>query len=258
MRDVKMNSIRSIDRAIDILESFNNEISNLSIDEIVSHTKLAKTTVYRMLYTLEKRGLIRYDKETATYFLGLKLLDLAGNLNSITSLKTLAVPLLIEMQQKTQQTVMMVVPDGDTMIYVFTCENSVGLKYSSYTGQRRSMNYGVIGKIFMAYAEQEQRERLLNLPISSHTKKTVSNVNEIMKQLQSILEQGYHVELEETNPGVHGISAPILDKNNKCIAAIGLLGPSVQLIGDELERCKSILVETSHQISLQIPSQFSF
>lgn len=249
MREVNISLIQSVDRAIDLLECFTAEHPSLTIDEITKKTDLTKSTAYRLLYTLERRGLIKYNQTTFRYSLGLKVLEYAGFLQQELDVRNVANDLLIELQEKIHQTVMMVVPEEDTMVYVFTRENPAGLKFSSFLGQRRPMNYGLVGKIFMSYAGEEQRERLLNLGMSKHTEKTITDREGIIQQLKQIRANGFFIELEETNVGVNGLSTPIFNSQGTCIAAVGILGPSVQLVGDEMERCKTLLKETSTKIS---------
>ncbi|HWK23367.1 MAG TPA: IclR family transcriptional regulator [Ureibacillus sp.] len=249
MREVNISLIRSVDRAIDLLDCFTADQSSLTIDEIIKKTSLAKATAYRLLYTLEKRGLIKYNQATFRYSLGLKVLEYAGFLQQELDVRNVANDLLIELQESIHQTVMMVIPEDDTMVYVFSRENPNGLKFSSFLGQRRPMNYGVVGKIFMAYAREEQRERLLNLEMPKHTENTVTDRETIIKQLESIQDEGLFVEMEETNIGVNALSAPVFNSQGECIAAIGIVGPSVQLVNDELEKCKSALKEIANQIS---------
>lgn len=248
MTDEKKNSIRAIDRAVDILECFSKNESELSIDTIVIRTKLAKTTVYRMLYTLRSRGLIRYNESSALYSLGFNLLALSSNLDTIDILKSYASESLDKLQEETQQTILMVVPEGDSMIYIYTKENSIGLKFASYTGQKRSINYGVLGKVFTAYMDDKKLEQLKNAGL------TIEQSAEIRENIQ---QNQYYIEREETNIGVTGVASPILDANNQCIAVIGLIGPSAKLTEEELSNCKNTLLKTANEISHELPLNFT-
>lgn len=252
MREVNVTQNRSVERAIDLLDSFSINEPVLTIDEITQKTKLAKATAYRLLYTLERRGLIKYNPQTLQYSLGLKVLEYAGLLNAELQVQTVANELLIELQEKTRQTVLMAVPDGDTMVYVFTREKPEGLRFSSFLGQRRLMNFGVLGKIFMAYMNEEQRERLLELESPKLTEQTITDPDMLRNVLEQTKREGSYVEREETTPGVNGLGAPIFNHQHECIAVVGILGPTVQLTGAELERCKTLLLETTEAISERI------
>lgn len=253
MRDININSIRAVDRAIDILNVFTADKPSLNIDEITAASKLAKATAYRILYTLELRGLIHYDPKTLQYKLGLKLLEYAGILTSMLDVRQESEDILIELQMKTQQTVLMAVPEGDSMVYVFKRENPEGLKYSSYLGQRRPIGFGVLGRLITAYLPEEQSERILNQnPVASKTTEGKQDIVKVKQLLQDIRNQGYYVEINETVMGVTGISAPVFNAEGKIIAALGIVGPSVQLADEKLEIAKKMVISTAEQISLRM------
>lgn len=123
MRNVNINSIRAVDRAIDVLETFSLKATSLSIDEIACTAKLPKATTYRLLYTMERRGLIQYDESTLRYRLGLRLLKFGGLVTASLDLHNEAEDILIELFQQTQQTVLMTVLEGDEMVYIFRQEH---------------------------------------------------------------------------------------------------------------------------------------
>ena len=151
MRELNIKSVRAIERAADILNAFTLENPSLTVDEIMERVQLPKTTIYRILYTLESVGLIRYDQKTQKYMLGLQILGYAGVLSSNLDIKKEAEDILMELQIKAKQTVTMAVPEGLILTYVYKRENSEGMKYSSYIGLRRPLHYGVLGHVLMAY-----------------------------------------------------------------------------------------------------------
>lgn len=252
MRDINMSSIRSIDRAIDILQAFTIEKPSLRIEEISKITRIPNSTAYRILYTLERRGLVQFDKNLLTYKPGFRLIEFGSLIPSILELNQETEMILIDLQLKTKQTVLMAVRDGDHIFYIFRKENYEGLKFSSLVGQRRPFFYGVLGPVLLAYLPEATIENILNIPIPKHTPNTVTDKDVLRKRLQNIQTEGFYIESDETNIGVTGIGAPVFDEKKKAIAAIGVVGPSVQLVGEVLENAKVLLLEASNQISLSM------
>ncbi|MEB3104005.1 IclR family transcriptional regulator [Ferviditalea candida] len=251
MRDVNMGSIRSIDRAIDILQTFSIEKPYLTVEEIAKATKIPNSTVYRILCTLERRGLVQFDEKTATYKLGLRMLEFSYHLNSVLDIKQEAKDLLTELHQKTNQTVLMAVREGDQIIYIFKKEKYEGLKFSSYVGQRRPFIYGILGPVLLAHLPDAEITRILSVPVQKHTQYTVTNEEQILVRLRKIKQDGYYIESNETTVGVTGIGAPVFDINGKVMAAIGVVGPSIQ-IDDQIEHIKPLLLDTSCRVSLRM------
>ncbi|MEL4026964.1 IclR family transcriptional regulator [Lysinibacillus endophyticus] len=242
VRDVNIAPIRSVGRAIDIIEAFVNVGDHLSIEKIMEETKLPKATVYRLLYTLELRGLIQYDEQKQTYSLGLKFLTYGHIIDKGNEILNVAKPILEDLQQKVNQTVMMAVPDGEKMVYVYSKENEHGLKFSTEKGRRRPITYGVVGKVFMSYMDQQRIEQLLG----------VKKYEQFQPARARILADGYYIEYEETNPGVNGIGTGIIDRNDNCLAVIAVVGPSILFNEDQLHKGVQQLLLARNEIALKL------
>ncbi|QSO54116.1 IclR family transcriptional regulator [Alicyclobacillus curvatus] len=249
MRDLNINSIRALDRAIDILEAFSMNASSLSIDEIARETKLPKATAYRLLYTMEKRGLIHYDEATLRYRLGLRLLKYGGLVTATLDLHNEAEDLLAELFALTHQTVLMAVPEGEDMVYIYRQETPEGLKVSSYVGQRRKPTFGVLGHVMLAYMPPALLNKVMSEPIPQLTPKTITHPDELLECLNLIRQQGYLIDIEQTTMGVSGVAAPVFGVNGSFLCAIGVIGPTVQLQGETMETAKRHVLSAATRIS---------
>lgn len=250
MRSVNISSIRTVDRAIDVLNVFTPEKPILTIDEIAQATRLPKATVYRLLYTMERRGLIQYHPETLQYKIGLKMLEYAGLVTGTLDVRKESEDLLDDLHMKTRQSVLMAVPDNDSIVYVFKREKPEGLKYSSFVGQRRPLNYGVMGRIIMAYLPKERLTSIMRkypAPPWMEEGETVDDTIRI--NFDTVKKELVCVDINKTNDGVAGIGAPIFNAEGKLIAALALIGPTVQLVDDEFDRKKEFVKEAARQIS---------
>lgn len=251
MRDVAMSSIRAIDRAIDVLQAFTFEKPALTLTEISKVTQIPKNTVYRIMYTLERRGYVQFDQHTVTYKAGLKCIEIGFLLSSVLDVLREAEEHLIDLHAKTRQTVLMAIKGDDYILYVSKKEHPEGLKFSSLVGQRRPFIYGTLGPVLLAYLPDDQIERILQTPVSRHTPYTVTDKQAILQRLLSIRKDGYYMESNETNVGVTGIGTPVFNAKGEAEAAIGIVGPSIQL-DDRIEEAKQLIVEASGKISAQM------
>jgi len=255
MRDVNMSPIRSIERAFAVLQAFTVEKPMLTLDELSLHTRLPRSTVYRILCTLEGIGVVKFDQNSSRYKLGLRLFDFMGLLTSAIDVTQEAEEILNNLNKSTSQTVCMAVKDETEIVCVYGKENNFGLKYSSFMGERRPYLYGVLGPILLAFEPEDQIERILNIPIPQSTPYTVTDKDQIRQRLQKIKKEYIFVESDETSIGVTGIGAPIFNAKEEVIAAIGVIGPTAQLMNDELTRIKHLTFEAAEKISMQMGYQ---
>lgn len=244
-----MNSIRALDRAIDILDSFSLSTPSLSSDEIARATKLPKATAYRLLYTMERRGLIHYDKETLRYRLGLRLLKYGGLITETLDLHNESEDILLDLFSETKQTVLMAALEHTDMVYVFRKEAPEGLKVSSFIGQRLHPTIGVMGHILLAYTPEHDLERFLKEPIPKLTPKSVTDPSELRTKVHRIREQGYLVDVEETTLGVTGVAAPVFGIEGKFVCSIGIIGPTVHMHDETLNDAIAKVLNAATKIS---------
>jgi DNA-binding IclR family transcriptional regulator len=72
------STLRSVERAIAVLKAFSEEEPELGVTELSRRLKLPKSTVYRLLASLQQEGVVDQDPETDKYRLGIELFRLAG------------------------------------------------------------------------------------------------------------------------------------------------------------------------------------
>lgn len=248
MHKVNMPPVRSVERAIDILQTFATA-SELTLDEITGKTNIPRSTVYRILCTLEGKQLVRFDQDKQVYKPGLRLIELGLLLSSSLDVNQEAEDVLIELHNRTRQTVLMAVKDGDGILYVFKKETRQGLKFSSMLGQRQPYIYGVLGPVLLAFEPDEKIERILQIPIPKRTPATVTDPAIIKQRLMRIREEYIYEEANETHDGVVGIGAPVFDAQNEVVAAIGVVGPTVQLTEERLKQVKPLVMQAARLIS---------
>lgn len=252
MRNVNMESIRAIDRAVDVLNAFTRRTPELTIDQITAATGLPRATVYRILYTLERRGLIRFDEKSLTYRLGFQFLAYGNLVASSIDLRQEAEGPLLQLYERTRQSVLLAVREGDTLVYIFRKETPEGLKVASLEGLFRPLVFGAFGAVIMAYLPDDELSRLLKQPIPQFTPDTLTDPDQIRRRLAQIRRDRVFAETNEALLGVTGIAAPVFNMEGQFVAAVGVDGPSVQLCGEQLEQAKLAVMETAAAISKKL------
>ncbi len=252
MRKLNIDYNHSVDKAIDILDVFTLSKPALTIEEIIKLTGLPKTTAYRLLYSLERRGIIHYDSSSATYKLGLQLFRYYRILSASLDILTVATPILKDLQREIGQTVLMSLLEGENMVYVFKKESEAGLKYSSSVHESKPITYGVVGKVYMAYKPAEYHESLTENPIPKWTPHTVVDKETLIKRFREIRQEKVAVETDETNIGVTGIGTPIFNAEGEVFAAIGVVGPSIHFAPEDIERAKDLTRQAGEKISTKL------
>ena len=243
-------SIRSIERALKVMDCFSSEKNLLTMAELAHLTNLSKSTVFRILQTLEKYRLISHDPESNCYCLGMKLFELGAIVSSTLSLKKVASRYLDQLEEKLNHTILMGILDEGELVYIDKREGKEALKLTSEIGKRRPPYYGMLGKTLMAYLTEEEVDSLLKkYPLQKVASRSITDPKKFKKSLKEIQKKGYTYEWSEAVEGVIGIAAPIRDHQGKVVSAIGIAIPKFNREKINLGEIIKIVIASANDIS---------
>lgn len=219
------DSVRAVDRAIDILQAFTYEDTMLTLGQICAVVDLPKTTVYRSLTTLEKRGLVAVDQLSGQYHLGYEMIKFGAIAQECNTLSAIAHDEMQAISQNTEQTCNIYVRDGTERLCIAQIAGSQYVRRYSYLGARYPLYCGA-GKILLAYADKDfQNQYFEQVTLERFTERTVSDKDLLRREIAEIAEKGYSVSIGERDASTAMVSAPLFDYTKKCIAAITISGP---------------------------------
>jgi len=219
-------SIRAVERAIAVLNSFSFQNPELSLKEITEKTELSKPTVFRILSTLEPNHYVALDPSTGRYRLGSRILELGGVVVSTMTLRKVARPYLTELQSATGATVVMGALMNDELVYIGKRETAGPIRIASDVGWRRSPHFGMLGMVLMAFQDVAEVSRLLaKAPLIPHTRYSILDRGEYLRRLEDVRSKGYVVEVNEAIEGAWGVAAPVRGHNGRAVAAVGVTLP---------------------------------
>lgn len=247
------NTIKSIDRAIDILMCFTQEAPELSLSEICNKVNLPKTTVFRITNTLVNRNILELNKESGKYSLGNKLINLSGiKLNSM-DLREIARPLLKKLRDKTGETANLYMLDGNRRICVEQAESNQLVKRFSSIGIELPLHCGSAGKVLLAFQPESKIEEVKEESgLKPWTEKSITDFEKLKEDLEKIREQGYAYSSSEREIGAASVSAPIRNHMGEVIASITISGPETRFTDDKIEQYIPLVLDASKEISKKL------
>jgi len=245
-------SVRAVERALDILLCFNRKEPTRSLTQIAETVEMSKTTVHRLLATLENRRFITRDKTTGLYRLGFRFIEMASLVLQDVELHRWAQPYLRRLSDEFGETVDLSVLDGSHVIYLEVIESSQRLKLAAAVGQRLPAFCTASGKILLAYLPEEQVRKVLGENITEFTDRTTVSIPEILSQLRITAERGYAISEQEYEEGINAVAAPILDADNHPIASIAIVGPSFRLTKERLPELGESIRNMTQVISNEV------
>ena len=245
---------RSLERALRILNAFNNERPALSLAQLSETLILPRATVLRLCSTLLNFGFLRQDPQSKQYSLGLRLLELASGVSDSFSLRKIASTYLSILESKIGKTIFLGILDNDEVLYIDKRDDLRSpINFTSKIGSRRPPYWGMMGSILMAYLPDSEIKRILQRsPLTVATRKSITRKEEFLKWLGQIRKQGFVIDVEMALDGITGVAAPIFDHTGKAIAGVGVGFISSSVSAKELKGIVKEVTKTALTISKEM------
>jgi DNA-binding IclR family transcriptional regulator len=215
---------KSLERALQILGAFNADQPTFALAELAEAVGVPKVTVLRLCSTLVQYDYLRFDRETKKYSLGLKLFELGSVVFGTFSLRRIAAPYLINLQNRLGKTVFLGILQDSDLVYIDKRENAQNpIRFASHIGTRRPPYFGMLGHLLMAYLPDHKVEELLKMrPLTALTKRSTTDEKVFKERLAAIRSQGYYVDEGEAIEGITGVAAPIRNFTDEVVAGVGV------------------------------------
>jgi IclR family transcriptional regulator, acetate operon repressor len=227
------NSVQAVDRAISILQVLARQ-GAAGVTEIAGELGMHKSTAFRLLATLDARGLVEQNAERGSYQLGHGVVQLAAGATRSRDLSLLGLPLYRELAETVGETVNVAVPDGRWVVSVDQVIGSAAVTTVNWVGQRSPLHATSAGKVFLASMPPDQVDAVLAEGLERYTPHTVVDPVVLRRQLGVIRERGYASTSEEHELGLAAVAAPISSLDGSVVAAVTVSGPTFRVNEDTI------------------------
>ena len=234
-RDPPRTGVGVLDRCVAVLGAV--ESGARSFTDVVEATRLTRPTVHRLIQALEDHGFLAHVGGFG-YALGPRLLGLAS-VAMRDPLRDLARPSLEGLARTTAESAQLFVRDGDRRVCVDSAESERELRTIVEIGASLPLTKGSAGKVFLAWAGDRDRARLLE---------TAEDPAQLDQQLFTIRRRGWADSVAEREPGVASVSAPIFGPDGSMLAVISISGPASRLGRFRATRYAGAVVEAAREV----------
>jgi len=227
----------TVAKAIGILDILASKAdTGISLAELSSLIDMPKSSTHRYLATLQELDLAG-RKEGDRFYLGTKVIELAGSFLMHSDLRNESQTILNELAEKTGETIHLAVPSGTEVVYIAKVESKHALGMSSHIGARLPMYCTALGKAILAFGNNAHFQAVIAEPLPVRTPNSIVSAQTLKAELALTRARGYAIDNEENESGIRCVGAPILDYTATPIAAISISVPRERM--DE-ERCTSL------------------
>jgi DNA-binding IclR family transcriptional regulator len=234
--------VQSADKALAILAAFNEGRPHVGVSELATELGMHKSTVSRLMSTLEKRGLVR--REGDRFLPGFELARLGALAVRGLALVGSARDSLERLARETGETVNLAVRDGDRALNVHQVRSEHMVGVGDWTGRALPLHATANGKVLLAFGEGGLPRSLPAL-----TRKTITSREDLVGELDRTREARFAVALEELELGLHAVAAPVFERFGVCVAAVSVSAPAYRLPEAGLPAVGELCVAAADEIS---------
>ena len=235
-----------------LLQALGGETPEVGVVELSRRLGVHKSTVSRLLGTLERAGLVARNSHTEKYRLGLGLVSLAGTVLRHIDLRSVARPHLQRLAEATRETVNLAILDGRQAVNIEKIPSPHLIREIGWVGRRTPLHCTATGKVLFAFQPPERQAALLPERLERFTDNTICSLAGFKREVALVRRRGYAIGNEELEPGLNAIAAPIRDRTAQVVAAVSVSGPSFRVSRDKFGHFLKLLLPTAAAISEEL------
>jgi IclR family KDG regulon transcriptional repressor len=240
-------TVRAVERALDVLLCFASG-NEWGLTEIAIRVGLHKSTVHRLLATLEDRGFVIRHAGTDKYRLGLSVLELSANLSRSDDPSVVLLPEMERLRDQLSETISLYVRDRIERVRIQAVQSTQAIRRVATVGARLPLSVGASSKVLLAFGEVGVRDHVIADVLADPTWPLSLDHKTFGKQLDDILATGYATSFEEREPGAAAVSAPIFNRSGKLVAALSVSGPSNRLTPERMHEYAPAIIAAAHRM----------
>jgi DNA-binding IclR family transcriptional regulator len=228
--DALMSGVQSVERAFAVIGALS--VGPAGVTDIANRVSLPKSTVARLLSTLETLRMVEQETAGGTYRLGSGFLDISGSLNPNRSLVATARPHLVELVRTAGESAGIAVADGSRVHFLDQADSDHQIQGRSWTGELLPMHSTSSGMVLLAFADDELRSAVMRNPMEKTAAHTITTAQALGRRLAEVRTHGYCWAYEEFADGMNSVAAPVYGSDGKVIAAVHAHGPAFRFPGN--------------------------
>ena len=245
-------TVLAVRHAIDILRGFSTQAPQQGVSEIARRVGLHKSSVSRLVATLEQDHLLERDPATQRVRLGTGLISLAAPLLASVKVAEAARFHLAELAQRSGETISFSIWDGAGAVSIEQALGGNAIAHYAPPGSRHPAHCTASGKLLLAFAAPEEIGRILARPLESFTPCTVCDPAKLRAELATIRARGYALNAGEFAPDVGAVSVVVRDVADEVVGAITATVPMYRFEAARRNELTELVRSTAASLSQRL------
>ncbi|MCG7336860.1 IclR family transcriptional regulator [Sporosarcina sp. ACRSM] len=242
---------KTVVRSLDILNLFIDH-EELTFQEIIDLSGIPKTSVYRMLMTIEEMGFVEKG-EDSKYRLGLLFLKFGDLVSRRLDIRQVAYPIMKDLHNDVKEAVNLIIQQGDEAIYIEKIDTYQKVRLYTAIGRRSPLYAGACSRIILSHLpDDEIGKYIASTEFKPFASGTIIEKDHLMETIHQARENGYTVSHSELENHTSSIAAPIFDHQGYVIAGISIAGIEANYQNDRIAYLADKVMTAAREISKRL------
>jgi DNA-binding IclR family transcriptional regulator len=250
---VPIASIKSLEKAIDLVMLFSEKQPTLSLPQISAALKIPESTAYRLLRTLQTKHVIVRDAASKKYTLDASLLRLQASISSRLSINRLALPHLEDLAAQSGETVHLHLLQAHHMVLIEAVNSQNMIRFELDKGTVMPLHAPAGGRAILAFLPDKFLDEYLQIEgLRPFTPHTVTDPSETRQLLSEVRSRGFAVGSQQYYPATAAVAAPVFDHRQEAIASIAVAGPIVRFSEEDALTLAPLVCKHASELSMAL------
>jgi len=252
------STVAAVRHAVEILRGFSTHDAEQGISEIARRIGLHKSSVSRLVSTLEQDRLIERDPDTRRVRLGVGLIGLAAPLLANVKVVEVARPYLVQLARDAGETISLSVWDGVGAVSLEQALGGKAIAHYAPPGRHNPAHCTASGKLLLAHAPAAEFDRIVAGDLKRYTARTICDSARLSAEIRAIRTRAYALNTGEFALDVGAVAAPVRSAAGNVIAAITATVPMYRFdvarrpeLISLVTQCAKLLSTRLHDLNLQ-------
>lgn len=247
----RVGPVQSVDRALQVLEALGT-LGVAGAGDIAPLLGVHKSTVSRLLASLEARDFVEPTETWGKYRLGFALTRLAGQAFAQVDLARIGQLPCDEVAEAVGETTNVAVLDGPRVVNITEGRSHAEVALRSWTGQSSPLHATASGKALLLAQDRRELTARLGRKLEVFTERTLGDVRALEEDLAISRGRGWTAVEEELEVGLNAVAAPVYDHAGALVAALSASGPAYRLPQERFAEVAAVVVRTADDISSRL------
>lgn len=245
----EQNTIKSLDRAVTVLETL-ARLESATLTELAEEMSESPATLYRVLSTLEARGLTETDPGQQTWHIGPGAFLIGSVFLRRTNVVQRALPIMRELMQATGETANLGIWREARVLFVAQVETHEAIRAFFPPGASSPFHASGVGKALASQLAPDALRRLVGrAPLERFTANTIADPDLLLAELAACAARGFAIDDEERHRGMRCVAAAVRGLTGEAVAGLSVSGPVSRLDGVAVDRAAALVTEGARRLS---------